>query len=114
MDKQEKLIRRVDQNFADYREKLLKTGGQGIFEKAEEIAAYTQVYRYLTEKHSYEPHELDYLLLFRNPLEVMADQYQEEFRYAENMLELILVRMCDKQEGLGDYPLLKKHGEQER
>jgi hypothetical protein len=68
----------------------------------------------MTKNHSYEPEELDYLLLFQNPLEVVTDQYQEEFRYAENMLELIVARICDKQEGLGDYPLMKKYGEPER
>jgi hypothetical protein len=98
----------------DYKAKMLKLDGQKIFEKAEEIAAYTQAHWYLTVDHRYEPEELDCLLLFQNPLEVVTDQYQEEFRYAENMLELIVARICDKQEGLGDYPLMKKYGEPER
>ncbi len=114
MDKKTLLINRIHRNFADYKAKLLNLDGQGIFEKAEEIAAYTQVHRNMTKNHSYDPEELDYLMLFQNPLEVVADQYQEEFRYAENMLELIVARICDKQEGLEDYPLMKKHGEPER
>lgn len=114
MDKKTLLINRIHRNFADYKAKLLKVDGQGIFEKAEEIAAYTQVHRNMTENHSYEPEELDYLLLFQNPLEVVTDQYQEEFRYAENMLALIVARICDRQDALGDYPLTKKHGEPER
>jgi len=114
MDKKTRLINRIRRNFADYKENLLKVDGEGIFEKAEEIAAYTQVHRNMTKNYSYASEELDYLLLFQNPLEVVTDQYQEEFRYAENMLELIVARICDKQDGLGDYPLMKKHGEPER
>jgi hypothetical protein len=114
MDKKTRLIDRIHRNFADYKEKLLKVDGKGIFEKAEEIAAYTQAHRYLTVNHHYEPEELDYLLLFQNPLEVVTDQYQEEFWYAQNMLELIAARICDKRDALADYPLMKKHGEPER
>lgn len=110
MDKETRLINRIHRNFAVYKEKLLKVDGEGIFEKAEEIAAYTQAHRYLTVNHRYEPEELDYLLLFQNPLEVVTDQYQEEFRYGKNMLELIVARICDKQDGLTDYPLVKKMG----
>ena len=98
----------------DYTARMLKMDGQHIFEKAEEIAAYTQAHWYLTVDHHYEiPVGLG-ILLFQNPLEVVTDQYQEEFRYAENMLALIIARICDKQEGLADYPLMKKHGEPER
>lgn len=111
MDKETRLTNRIHRNFEDYKAKLLKVDSEGIFEKAEEITVHTQAHRYLTVNHHYEPEELDYLLLFQNPLEVVTDQYQEEFRYAENMLELIVVRICDKRDALADYPLMKKHGE---
>ena len=114
MDKKTRLTNRINRNFMDYRANMLELDGQRIFKKAEEIAAYTQVHRYLTVNHHYEPEELDYLLLFQNPLEVVTDQYQEEFRYAGNMLEHIVARICDKRDGIGDYPLMKKHGEPER
>jgi hypothetical protein len=113
MDKKTLLINRIYRNFADYKEKLLKVDGEGIFEKAEEIAAYTQAHWYLTVDHHYEPEELDYFLLFQNPLEVVTDQYQNEVRCVNDVLELI-VRAGNKQDGLGDYPLMKKHGEPER
>ena len=114
MDKETQLTNRIHRNFEDYKARLLKMESESIFEKAEEIAAYTQTHRYLTINHNYGPEELDYLLLFQNPLEVVTEQYQEEFRYAGNMLELIVERICDKQDGLADYPLMKKYGEPER
>ena len=114
MDKKTQLITRIHRNFADYKEKLLKMDGESIFEKAEEIAAYTQAHRYLTADHHYEPEELDYLLLFQTPLEVVADQYQNEVRCVNDVLELVVMNTCDKREALADYPLMKKHGEPER
>jgi len=114
MDKETQLINRINRNFMDYRAKMLKLDGQKIFEKAEEIAAYTQAHWYLIVDHRYEPEELDYFLLFQNPLEVVTDQYQNEVRSANDVLELVVVNSCDKQEALADYPLMKKHGEPER
>jgi len=113
MDKETQLINRINRNFMDYKAKMLKLDGQRIFEKAEEIAAYTQAHWYLTVDHHYEPEELDYLLLFQNPLEVVADRYQNEVRCVNDVLELI-VRAGNKRDALGDYPLMKKHGEPER
>jgi len=113
MDKETRLTNRIHRNFEDYKAKLLKVDSEGIFEKAEEIAAYTQTHRYLTVNHNYEPEELDYLLLFQNPLEVVTDRYQNEVRCVNDVLELI-VRAGNKRDGLADYPLMKKHGEPER
>lgn len=113
MNKEAQLINRINRNFMDYKAKMLKLNGQRIFEKAEEIAAYTQAHWYLTVDHHYEPEELDYLLLFQNPLEVVTDKYQNEVRCVNDVLELI-VRACNKQDGFGNYPLMKKHGEPER
>lgn len=85
-------------------------------EKAEEIAAYTytQAHRYLTGHHNYEPGELDYLLLFQNPLEVVANHYQNELGNVNDVLELTVLDICDKQDELEDYPLIKKREEPER
>ncbi|CDW99933.1 Hypothetical protein DPCES_0046 [Desulfitobacterium hafniense] len=114
MDKETKLKRRIDENLVDYKAKTLKLDSQAIFGKAEEIAAYTQAHQYMTKNHRYEPGELDDLLLFQNPLEVISNKYYEEFRCAENVLELIVAGECDRQDGLADYPMAKKHGESER
>lgn len=114
MDKETQLINRINRNFMDYRAKMLKLDKQKIFEKAEEIAAYTQAHWYLTVDHHYESEELDYLLLFQNPLEVVTDRYQNEVRCVNDVLELVVVNSCDKQEALADHPLIKKHGEPER
>lgn len=114
MDKETQLINRINRNFMDYKARMLKLDGQKIFEKAEEIAAYTQGHWYLTVDHYYEPEELNYFLLFQNPLEVVTDQYQNEVRCVNDVLELVVMNTCDKREALADYPLMKKHGEPER
>lgn len=114
MDNKEKLMRRIDKNFADYKAKLLKLDSQSIFEKSEEIAAYTQAHRYLKEQHSFEPGELEYLLLFQNPLEVVAEHYRSEWQDVSTALENVVMNICDKRDDLADYLLIKKRGDLER
>jgi len=48
IDKQEKLLRRIERNFADYEVAVLKLDKQSIFDKAAEIAAVKRVVHYMT------------------------------------------------------------------
>lgn len=114
MDKETKLKSRIDKNFEDYKAGILKLDSQSAFEKAEEITAYTQVHQYMTDNHSYKPGELDYFLLFQNPLEIISDKYQEDLGYTESVLEPIMAEEYDRQDALADYPKVKKHREPER
>lgn len=41
------------------------------------ITAVRQTHEYLTTTHGIEPEEVDYLLLFDNPLKAAADKWQE-------------------------------------
>jgi hypothetical protein len=63
---------RLDKNYTDYRNSLLNFGKLEIFDKGDEIAAMTEVYLYLTTHHKFSEVELDCLLRFTNPLEVVA------------------------------------------
>ena len=40
------------------------------------ITAVRQIHEYLTTAHGFEPDEADYLLLFDNPLKMVADKWQ--------------------------------------
>ncbi len=114
MDKEIKLKSRIDKNFEDFKASMLKLDSQSVFEKAKEITAYTQVHQYMTKSHSYTPEERDYLLLFQNPLEIISDNYQQDLGYAENVLGVIVAEECDRQDGRGNYPMIRKHREPER
>jgi regulatory protein YycH of two-component signal transduction system YycFG len=106
MNKEERLLKRIDRNYADYRASILRMDEQEIFKKAEEIAAYKQMYDYLSDRHQFEPEQLDYLLLFQNPLEVLTDQYKSGRWNIDDTLEGIAHEACDKQDALADYPLM--------
>lgn len=114
MNKEEKLLKRLDRNYTDYRAKIARLETQEIFQKAEEIAATKEMYEYLSDRHHYVPEQLDYLLLFQNPLEVLRDQYVSGCWNKDDVLENIVQTACDKQDALADYPLMKPPQEKER
>ncbi len=103
IEKQKKLMRRIEKNFSDYKASVLKLDKQSIFDKAAEIAAMEQVVHYMTNIHGYYERDIDYLLKFQNPLELVADYYQ-----ANLQLELNdeIARICDTQDHTSDYPLM--------
>jgi len=111
--KQQRLSRRICENFNDYKAAMLKTNREHIFDHAPEITAYQITYRYMGYVSQYDEPSLDYLLKFENPLQVVTDQYKQDFRVD---LGAIIARICDTQDLLNDYPLMpdKKRHEPER
>jgi len=103
LDKQEKLMRRIEKNFADYKASVLKLDKQSIFDKAAEIAAVKRVLHYMTNIHGYYERDIDYLLKFQNPLKLVADRYQVNTRA---YLHDVIARICDTQDITGDYPFM--------
>ena len=103
IDKQEKLMRRIERNFADYKASVLKLDKQSIFDKAAEIAAVKRVLHYMTNIHGYYERDIDYLLKFQNPLKLVADRYQVNTRA---YLHDVIARICDTQDHTSDYPLM--------
>lgn len=114
MNKKEKLLKRLDRNYADYRAKVARMDTQEIFQKAVEIASTKEMYEYLSDRHHYESEQLEYLLRFQNPLEVLRDQYVSGCWNKDNTLENIVQTACDKQEALADYLQIKPPQEKER
>lgn len=114
MNKEDKLLKRLDRNYADYRAKVARMDTQEIFQKAEKIAATKEIYEYLSDRHRFEPEQINYLLCFQNPLEVLRDQYVSCSWNKDDTLENIVQTACDKQEALADYPLMKSPQEKER
>lgn len=102
-EKQEKLIRRIERNFSDYKASILRLDKQSIFDKASEISAVKRVLHYMTNIHGYYERDIDYLLKFPNPLKVVADRYQVNTRA---YLHDVVARVCDTQDITGDYPFI--------
>lgn len=103
IEKQKKLTRRIERNFSNYKAAALELDKQGIFDKAGEIAAVKRVSHYVKNLHGYYEKDIDYLLQFQNPLELVADHYQVNLR-AE--LHDVVTSVCDTKDHTGDYPLM--------
>jgi len=76
-DKYSQLMERINKNLSDYHEQLEGFGSYELIDMASKIAAMEDAHRYLSKYHNLYEHELEYLLEFHNPLEVLADEWQE-------------------------------------
>ena len=72
-----KLTGRLNQNLSDYHDSLRTLDKKEIIGEAGMIAAMSDAHYYLTAIHVFNESEVEYLLLFQNPLEVVADKWYE-------------------------------------
>ena len=101
----EQLITRLDSNFSDYFNSILHRDGNDLSGITSEIAAMAKAHYYLTEIHNFHISELEYLLKFQNPLEVVADQFELEQEIEDH--SAVMWDIFDKQDALqSDYPLI--------
>jgi len=73
--KKNELLERIEKNYSDYQNSLLSLDKQELLDMTGKIKAVSDAYSYMTDWHDYDEHELEYLLEFQNPLEVLADEW---------------------------------------
>lgn len=98
-DLKQQLFDRLDKNLADYHELIVGFDKREIIEMADRIVAYSDAYAYLTNNHDFEDFEVDYLLKFHNPLEVVTDEWQRRREDISDM-SFALHHVFDKQDAL--------------
>jgi len=76
-DKCRQLMERIDKNLLDYHTQLEGFGNRELIEMADKIAAMANAHSYLHHYHTFDENELEYLLEFHNPLEVLADEWRD-------------------------------------
>jgi hypothetical protein len=104
------LMNRLDQNYLDFRAAMLKLHKEDIFYKADEITACQTTYHHMRDIKQYVETELDYLLKFKNPLELVTDHYKQDIRVD---LDAVIYRICDTQDLLNDYPFMPDNKQHE-
>jgi hypothetical protein len=104
--KEAELMARFDQNLADYHAALESFSPKELIGMADKIAATNRVHAYMTQEHGMEDDELDFLLEFQNPLEVVADAWHGYDTGNEDMAYVVF-NVFDKQDALVDYPLMR-------
>ncbi|MFT8889400.1 MAG: DUF3848 domain-containing protein [Ethanoligenens sp.] len=96
---------RLDGNYNAFMQGWLKLDTPDLVEKAQEIAATQTVYTALRGGHVHLEN-IEYLLRFRNPLEVVRDQWmEEEFSVPDRELEHAIWAIVDRGDAVQNYEL---------
>ena len=106
-DKLQELFDRLDANLEDFRKTWEASDKAKLIDGSREITAIRDSHYYLTESHGFESEEIDYLLLFENPLQVVADKWLERTEDLSDF-SFALDEVFDKQDALRDYERKEK------
>lgn len=99
----QELRQRLDENYNAFVQGWLSLDAPALIEKAEEIAATKTVYKAFRDGHF---RDIEYLLRFCNPLEVVRDQWiEEENCVPDEELEHILWTISDRGDAEQNYEL---------
>ena len=74
----EQLIDRIDDNLCEYITSLQGMSGKEIANRSSKVASMAVAHHYMTEIHNFHTSELNYLLQFKNPLELVSDEFEAD------------------------------------
>ena len=101
----DKLIDRIKDNYEDFRCSLRGLSRRKVFDIAEHIAAVKVAYRALTDEYEWEDDEVNFYLLFRNPLTIIADAWEN--REPTQDFDDVMYGISDDDGVITQYPLLE-------
>lgn len=99
----QQLIHRITENYSEYRANLLLKDRQELIDGAGKIADTAAVFRHMADR-SYTEQELNYLLKFQNPLEVVTAHWAD-YELVPDVLDTLIADTLDRQEDLTLFPL---------
>jgi len=99
----QELTRRITDNYHDYRASLLLKDRQELIDGAGKIADTAAVFQHMIDR-SYTQQELEYLLKFQNPLEVVTAHWAD-YELTPDVLDTLIADTLDRHEDLTLYPL---------
>ena len=106
-EKLDQLFQRLDDNFSDFQKQWETQSKYELLYNSREITAVRDAHEYLTYIHGFEADEVDYLLKFDNPLEVVADKWCERTEDLSDF-PFVLDEVFEKRDALRDYPQKEK------
>lgn len=106
-DKLEQLMERLDENLADFKTQWAAMSNSDMIERSGEITAVKDAHYYMTETHGFDDDEIDYLLLFDNPLQVVAEKWLERTEELSDF-SFAMDEVFDKRDAIRDYALKEK------
>jgi hypothetical protein len=106
-EKKNTLIERIDKNYCDFKISLDGVSRKNLFEMAGRIAAVTEAYEILTTGYRWEEmEEIEFFLLFRNPLIIIADAWEIRKNETAVSIENALFDIGYSDKILSEYPLI--------
>jgi len=96
----EQLINRLSLNLADYFASMQGMDAMALIDKSAEIGAICTAHHYLSIRHNFHASELKYLLQFKDPLQVVADQFGFEAEIEDH--SAVMWDIFDRQDALQD------------
>jgi hypothetical protein len=112
MAKKDLLIDRFEDNYEAFKHSLRSLSRTQLFEKAARIAAVTETHEMLTLYYEWEDEdEIDFLLLFRDPLTIVADLWFDTREETSSDVGALVWNACnnDDQRILVEYPRAKDY-----
>jgi len=106
----DELEKRLNQNLTDFDAKMMNYSQRELIENAWEITSMHDAHDYLTSFYSFNKGEIDYLLLFQNPLEIISDAWKEHQDDLSGMASVISKTVEDNNAIEGGYPLTPELG----
>lgn len=97
------LIDRITENYREYRANLLLKDRQELIDGAGRIADTALVFQHMADR-SYKDGELEYLLKFQNPLEVVTEHWAD-YELMPDVLDTLIADATDRQDDLTLFPL---------
>ena len=73
----ELFVKRIEQNYDEFRDEMLELDRETIFDLSMHIAAVTDTFFYLTNEEWPSEDDMLYLLDFSNPLKLVADAWED-------------------------------------
>ncbi|MCL2516932.1 MAG: hypothetical protein FWF15_00070 [Oscillospiraceae bacterium] len=106
-EKHAELIERVNKNLADYHDFLESFGTRELIGMAGKINAMSDAHLYITSWHRFDDGELDVLLQFQNPLEIVADEWCDRCSDLSDMSFTVALIERQKDDFFATYSLMK-------
>ncbi len=103
--KKDQFIDRINGNFESFKSSLEGLSRSKLFEIAGRIAAVKEAHRALTTGYDFDDKEAEFYLLFRDPLTIVADAWENIFPTAD--IEDVMFNLACDESIITEYPLIE-------
>ncbi len=110
--KKDQLIDRIENNYTDFKCSLYGVSRDKLFEMAGRIIAVTEAYEMLTKEYAWdEEGQIDFFLLFRDPLTIVADAWERRKNEITADFDDTMFNLSYDDTTISQYPLMEGVGD---